>query len=629
MTVKRKILILILILTIISLIMPISAQDTTNTWYVSNSDTNGNGTENSPFNNIDSALESAKENNTIIITNGTYNKPVQNISTNGLTINGKNAIIKFNDNDSTINIYGENIKINGLIFANSKNTALTTYSNNLILENTSFIDNMGEYGGAIYNYGKLTINNSTFINNSAQYGGAIYNRINLTINNSIFNQNTGKQYGGTIYNQNILNIDNSKFIENTVNGYGGVIYNYRNATVLNSNFTNNSAIGFGYGGAIHNYGNLILINSKFNKNNAYYGGAIDTDNNLIMQSCEFTENTAIQSAGAIDNNGNLELTDTLFSSNSAGYHAHGGAIFNRGNLTINQNQFKNNTANSNGGAIYVDWGKLDTNNTNFTSNTAEYGGAIYIKNTEIYLSNSKFGENNANKGINIYTNNSTGSFIFNSINNNTICLENSDINITEYIFTSINVSNLSKTFHDDKNLSGKLIDDLNEGISGQHIEIKITRLSNGLSKTYDVVTDYTGEFNLPINLGSGNYLANIKYNEVNMYKSSKKDVKINITNNKNKTFILSSDFYEPVDVGESFKGYLKDVNNVSIQGQHIKVTLVRLSNNLNKTYDCVSDYNGLFSLPINLAKGNYMVYCSYEGINGYEDSNSINTLTIY
>ena len=114
-----------------------------------------------------------------------------------------------------------------------------------------------------------------------------------------------------------------------------------------------------------------------------------------------------------------------------------------------------------------------------------------------------------------------------------------------------------------------------------------------------------------------------------MYKSSKKDVKINITNNKNKTFILSSDFYEPVDVGESFKGYLKDVNNVSIQGQHIKVTLVRLSNNLNKTYDCVSDYNGLFSLPINLAKGNYMVYCSYEGINGYEDSNSINTLTIY
>ena len=64
-------------------------------------------------------------------------------------------------------------------------------------------------------------------------------------------------------------------------------------------------------------------------------------------------------------------------------------------------------------------------------------------------------------------------------------------------------------------------------------------------------------------------------------------------------------------------------------GQHIKVKLTRLSSGASKTYDCVSEHNGKFSLKINLAIGNYEVYCSYEGTNDYDVCNSINNLTIY
>ncbi len=49
------------------------------------------------------------------------------------------------------------------------------------------------------------------------------------------------------------------------------------------------------------------------------------------------------------------------------------------------------------------------------------------------------------------------------------------------------------------------------GIPG--IEITLTRVSSGASKTYSwFVTDYNGEINMPIELGAGDYTAHIKFN---------------------------------------------------------------------------------------------------------------------
>lgn len=71
------------------------------------------------------------------------------------------------------------------------------------------------------------------------------------------------------------------------------------------------------------------------------------------------------------------------------------------------------------------------------------------------------------------------------------------------------------------------------------------------------------------------------------------------------------------------------MNGNIISGQHINLKLTRSSSKASKTYECTSNYEGKFSLKINLAIGNYEVYCSYEGINDYESSYSNNSLTVY
>ena len=45
--------------------------------------------------------------------------------------------------------------------------------------------------------------------------------------------------------------------------------------------------------------------------------------------------------------------------------------------------------------------------------------------------------------------------------------------------------------------------------------------TNGASKTYSLVTDYTGSFNLPINLGKGSYTAVCAYDGTSTYSPSK------------------------------------------------------------------------------------------------------------
>ena len=62
-----------------------------------------------------------------------------------------------------------------------------------------------------------------------------------------------------------------------------------------------------------------------------------------------------------------------------------------------------------------------------------------------------------------------------------------------------------------KNFTGKLIDNLGNPIAGQHIYLSLTRNSNGASKVYMLVTNYKGEYIIPINLAKGEYTALCSY----------------------------------------------------------------------------------------------------------------------
>lgn len=101
-----------------------------------------------------------------------------------------------------------------------------------IRDGFSDFDSTGDVGGAIENYGDLTLLNMTLERNGALIGGAIYNQgtlnmVNTTIgNNSVSDPNAdcnGDGQGGGIYTEGDISIVNSSLVNN-FGECGGTIY---------------------------------------------------------------------------------------------------------------------------------------------------------------------------------------------------------------------------------------------------------------------------------------------------------------------------------------------------------------------------------------------------------------------
>jgi len=162
--------------------------------------------------------------------------------------------------------------------------------------------------------------------------------INMPLVNA--NGSAGQQRGGAILNYGTLTVTNSRFSGNSdscacplggVSG-GGAIFNLGTATVTNSTFSGNSAsCGVCGGGAISNLGTLTVANSTFSGNSS-----------TCVPGC---------GGGAIFNGGTVTVTNSTFSANSGD----GGGIFNRnaGLLTVVNSTFSGNSASGvSGGGIY-------------------------------------------------------------------------------------------------------------------------------------------------------------------------------------------------------------------------------------------------------------------------------------
>ena len=177
----------------------------------------------------------------------------------------------------------------------------------LFIDNCTFKNNHGAYGGAIYIYNDIgNITNTVFENNYAENGGgsvSAVNGVNLTIIGCEFN-NDCSVYDGAggvyLFNYSKALIINSKFNGNSAGLGGGITLLRSSVNISNSNFTNNNASYAG--GAIYSmYGNLTIENSNFISNKAKYGGAIYADNltNFIINRGRFDSNEAIGIGGAI------------------------------------------------------------------------------------------------------------------------------------------------------------------------------------------------------------------------------------------------------------------------------------------------------------------------------------------
>ena len=272
--------------------------------------------ENFTFKDIQKAVNSADEGDTVYLKAGTYlnneNGPIS-INQNNISIVGvkDSTILDAQKTSGIFDIYATSgITIKDIVFINgnvSLGGAIHVFNaiDNFNIDAT-FINNTAEYyGGA--NYFLEAVSDSdisgTYINNTAYYGGANYfhNVVSNVNSSGTYINNTAEHSGGANYFRSVVSNVNSSgtYINNTAEYYGGANYfleavsdsdisgtyinntaehsggaNYFNGTVSNVNisgtYINNTADGTGliYFNDYNNVGlnatisDAIFINNK-------------------------------------------------------------------------------------------------------------------------------------------------------------------------------------------------------------------------------------------------------------------------------------------------------------------------------------------------------------------------------
>jgi predicted outer membrane repeat protein len=191
-------------------------------------------------------------------------------------------------------------------------------------------------------------------------------------------------------------------VNNVHGGQGGAIFgtNLSNLTVNNCAFTNNQAEPVnppgdngGGGGAIFSTGALTVTNSTFTGNSAYDGGAINVSSNgsLVLDHDAFDANFGAQLGGAVASYTSASVQNCVFNANISGpsvldTDGQGGAICVEGDsLVATNDSFNANVAAGTagntvgGGAVADTGGALNLADCTFANNTADtQGGAVYI-----------------------------------------------------------------------------------------------------------------------------------------------------------------------------------------------------------------------------------------------------------
>jgi len=207
--------------------------------------------------------------------------------TSSIVINGNGATVRRSTSSQKAAIRLFHISQGGELTLNN-----LTLHDGLGMEPVDVTDTIRNSGGAIFNYGTLTVNNSVFDYNRAKtHGGGIFNAGAMTINNTSF-QNNGvnisnqpNEAGGAIWNNGTATITNSTFVGNIASLSGGAITNASGAamTITNSTISGNSTTLSinDSGAAIANTGNLTISFSTIAQNTGTSTGALYSASNTL------------------------------------------------------------------------------------------------------------------------------------------------------------------------------------------------------------------------------------------------------------------------------------------------------------------------------------------------------------
>jgi predicted outer membrane repeat protein len=197
----------------------------------------------------------------------------------------------------------------------------------LTLKNLTVADGYAsDYGGAIYNVGKVEATNCAFSGNRVSSttgiaaGGAIHlaggGITELVVTNSFFSHNgadssAGNASGGAIYSSDTL----------------------AKVTVSNSSFSGNFAVR---GGAIYSGGTLDLSNSTFSDNLSSSGSVFSDGGSVTVTNSTFSN--SIGWGGVSNDGGSVTVTNSTFSGTHAGtavVHNSSGAVTLKNTIVAN------------------------------------------------------------------------------------------------------------------------------------------------------------------------------------------------------------------------------------------------------------------------------------------------------
>jgi hypothetical protein len=394
-------------------------------------------TDESDEENINTALDLAlaevdDDADTIIICDGVYTYAAD-ISLHDGTAEGFHDVINIEietAEDAEVTLDGNelyqllafentSVSVSGIDFLDGQATvgggAIAVEDGTLDVIDSTFTGNVAEpneganNGGAIWVVGSLTVNHSSFIDNSGDYGGAIF--VNGTthiddqtiIADVLFDGNDADEGGAIWVDDSQLTVLRSFFTDNTVGSEGGAIYAYdSNWSVSHSTFgsasddhddpeLNNSAEE---GGDIHSSTGTVdapvtgtITHSKF-----YDSDSIDGDGASLYMDC-----TALNLSNSLFHSTDSSEDAVIFLSDDdegcTDYRA-----------TISRTTFTDNYASSDG-VIYVDAGdddegvsgllSLSVTNSLFSGNVAEEEEGVFDVEgpVDISIINSRFERN--------------------------------------------------------------------------------------------------------------------------------------------------------------------------------------------------------------------------------------------
>ena len=657
----KRILLLLVILSIITTINCVCASDDMNTnitgsdsfeAYISpdGNDYSGDGSQGNPFNSLRHAIDYTSNDSTIHLNEGKYaGENNRNITLDkSVTLIGKSKENTIIDCESSARLFTMNsnsrLTLINLTLTNGNmpdsggliyNEGGQITIKNCILSNSQGYPN----GGAIYNnFGTLNIEDTSFINNSAlQYGGVIYTIGETSIKNSNFTQNflTGREsVGGCIASDGKLNLNGCIFSRNHVTYSAAALLNLGNATINNCRFeylTTNYTAGaisnhkyalinnsyFGYNDVKY-YAAAILAppsghhvitevyNSIFEQNHAGYIGAVSNnfkDTELIMQNCAIVGNYIEKNRfyGDIALDDNASVLYCWWGQNNISSHYYSPHDSNYQPEKINASRWLVMTFSSDSGIVYKNKNNILTVDLNY-----------YFDNEtkEIHKLN---GNVNLPLEVTVYTNSKS---ITKKLENGIATFNIKPTEIDDEVYAKIDsqilkldvdskystliVNDFTKYYKSSKKLSVKLVDCYNNGIEGEKVSIVVG------GKTYTARTNYDGIATFKIKDTPKTFNVKVIYKGNKYYTGSTKSIKVKVvkpTIKASKTTIRKN---------KKFVVTFKDANKKAIK--HVKVKF-KING---KTYFKTTNAKGQAKITINLKENKkYTVKVGFKSTKTY------------